>query len=95
MRKCIQCECRLGRDDLLRKESRGMEAARVSMGLDGLFFRYYCCPRCGRDHVFLEVIPLPGEAGSELAIRKESLRQMVAEIRRYRTTFVVAERSPI
>ena len=95
MRKCIQCECRLGRDDLLKRESRGMEAARVSMGLDGLFFRYYSCPRCGRDHVFLEVVPLPGEAGTQFAIRKESLRQMVAEMQRYRTTFIVAEQSSI
>ena len=95
MRKCIQCECRLGRDDLLKRESRGMEAARVSMGLDGLFFRYYSCPRCGRDHVFLEVVPLPGEADTEVASRKESLRQMVAEMQRYRTTFIVAEQSSI
>lgn len=65
------------------------------MGLDGLLFRYYSCPRCGRDHVFLEVVPLPGEADTELASRKESLQQMVAEIQRYRTTFVVAEPTSI
>jgi hypothetical protein len=95
MRKCIHCQNRLGPDDLLAKETRRMEVARVSMGLEGIVFRYYSCPRCGHDLVYLEMFPLPGESQQDLDVRRESLTLTVLEVRRSRTSIIVAEQSII
>jgi hypothetical protein len=68
-----------------------MEAARVSVGLEGVWFRYYTCPRCGHDHVFLEVAPLPGETGCEIDNRRAALARAAREVRVLETTVLVVE----
>jgi hypothetical protein len=60
--------------------------------LEGIRFHYDSCPRCGHDHVFLEMALLPGESRQDLDERKETLTRTVAEVRRYRTSIIVAER---
>jgi hypothetical protein len=91
MRVCVCCQRRLGQEDLLDRESKRMEQARVSMGLEGVRFRYYTCPRCGHDHVFLEIVPLPGETSEELHCRKKELATDVEDVRAFRTTVLVVE----
>ncbi len=91
MRVCICCMHRLGPEDRLERESHDMEAARTSAGLEGVCFQYYTCGRCGHDHVFLEIAPLPGETGLELRQRKTALTQAAEEVRVVRTTVLVVE----
>jgi hypothetical protein len=90
---CVSCHRSLGQADLLDGESQFMEAARLSMGLDGVCFRYYTCPRCGHDNVFLEVAPLPGETGEDFRGRKAALARDVQEVRALRTTILVVEQA--
>jgi hypothetical protein len=89
MRTCVACHRSLGHADLLDSESQFMEAARLSMGLDGVCFRYYTCPRCGHDHVFLEVTALPGETGQEFQGRKEALARDLRDVTALRTSILV------
>jgi hypothetical protein len=82
----------LNADDLLDRESQGMEADRVQAGLDGVCFRYYTCPRCGHDQVFLEIIPLSGETRPDLSRRKEILARDIEGFHVPDTTVLVVER---
>jgi hypothetical protein len=91
MRECVSCQRRLGEQDLLVRECLNMEEARVSSGLEGVRFRYYSCPRCGEDHVFLEVVPLPGETGQDVRGRKAALTRATGEVRAFRTRVLVVE----
>ena len=91
MRTCINCQRRLSDGDILDGQSQRMEAARISVGLEGVFFRYYSCPRCGHDHVFLEVAPLPEETCHDFRARKEAMVQSVREVRALQTTVLVVE----
>jgi hypothetical protein len=91
MKVCICCMHRLGPDDVLETESRNMEAARTSIGLEGVRFRYYSCGRCGHDHVFLEVAPLPSETPPDREQRTAALARAAREVRVVRTTVLVVE----
>jgi hypothetical protein len=91
MRVCNSCQRRLGHESLLDVQSERMEAARLSVGLEGVRFRYYTCPQCGQDHVFLEVVPLPDESCQDFVGRKAALAQIAQEVRALRTTIVVVE----
>jgi hypothetical protein len=91
MKVCVNCLHRLRHEDLLDRETQNMEASRTSLGLEGVCFRYYTCPRCGHDHVFLETFQLPGESRQDLLDRKEALAQTVQEVGAERTTVLVVE----
>jgi hypothetical protein len=56
--------------------------------LEGLRFRYYSCPRCGYDDVFLDLIPLPGETMEECERRRRELAEALAR-RRFEQAAVV------
>ncbi len=91
MRVCVNCLHRLGNQDLLDEESERMEAARADLGLEGVCFRYYSCPHCGHDHVFLETFALPGESQKDLQGRQEALARAVREVRAAQTTMLIVE----
>jgi hypothetical protein len=91
MRVCMGCMRRLRQADLLVKESLDMEAARDSLGLEGVCFRYYTCASCGYDHVFLEVFPLPGETRQDVDCRKALLAEAAQGMIAVRTTFLVVD----
>ena len=93
MKVCVWCQRRLSEEDLLVRECRRMEAARESTGLEGVRFRYFSCPRCGHDHVFLEVIQLPGESRRDFDDRKEALTRAAQETHGLRTTVLVVEQN--
>jgi hypothetical protein len=91
MRVCISCQRRLGEDDFLADTSRRMEADRISLGLEGVSFRFYSCPHCGHDHVFLEAVRLPGETRWDFQNRIEALTRAAQEIEVAETTILVVE----
>jgi hypothetical protein len=91
VRVCINCQRRLSDEDLLERQSERMEAARISVGLHGVCFRYYSCPRCGHDLVFLEVAALPQENDADFALRKAALIQAAQDVKARRTTVLVVE----
>ena len=91
MRTCINCQYRLGEADLLDVQSQRMEAERISVGLEGVYFRYYTCPRCSHDHVFLEVVRLRGESNHDFRGRKKALTRAAQETKAAQTTILVVE----
>jgi hypothetical protein len=86
---CCACQTKLGRIAVLEEQSQDMEAARRAFGLEGVRFRYYCCPRCDHDNVFLMLIPLPGETHEQLGERKSALAAEIGSVTAWRTTVVV------
>jgi Zn ribbon nucleic-acid-binding protein len=91
MRICVNCGHRLRSGDLLENQSWDMEEARVSAGLERVCFRYYTCPQCGHDHVFLEVAPTPKETPEHFRARREALAQAAQDIQRAQTSILVVE----
>jgi hypothetical protein len=71
-----------------------METARVALGVEGVRFRYYSCPRCGHDHVFVEILALPGETPHDLRSRQEVLARAAQEVRALDTTIIVVAPCP-
>jgi hypothetical protein len=72
-RHCTQCRHAFTERDLAREQTRGMEADRKALGLRGLTFRYYTCPECGQDDIFLDLTPLAGESAEDYRRRHEEL----------------------
>jgi hypothetical protein len=91
MKVCVHCLRRLSNENLLVRESLGMEEARASLGLHGVRFRYYSCSRCGHDSVFLEIVRLPGDTHQDLRARKDAMNQAAREFRAPHTTVLVVE----
>jgi hypothetical protein len=90
MRICTYCQRKLDNHALLERECRDLEAARREQGLEGLRFRYYNCPRCGHDSLFLVVFALPWEAAEDFASRERDLKTVVDELAFCRTSIVIA-----
>jgi hypothetical protein len=91
MKVCVNCQRRLGPEHLLSEESQKMESARIAVGLQGVYFRYYSCPRCGHDHIFLETEQMPGENEEDFRARMAALAGAVQEVDSERTTVLVVE----
>lgn len=72
-RHCTRCQRPFTKHDLARERTRDMEADRKTAGLRGLAFRYYSCPACGQDEIFLELAPLPGESATDFHRRHKEL----------------------
>ncbi len=68
-----------------------MEAEWISAGLEGVCFRYYSCPRCAHDHVYLELGRFADENGSDFEFRKPVLVKADQTVRALRTTVLVVE----
>jgi hypothetical protein len=68
-----------------------MEAERVALDLEGVCFRYYRCPRCGHDHVFLEVVPVLGESDKAFQDRRNALSAAAKEAQVNEATIFVVE----
>lgn len=66
--------------DLARAESKGMEAERKALGLQGVLFRYYVCPQCGYADIFVDVRPLPGEPAEAFQDRWDELEATVRQL---------------
>jgi hypothetical protein len=82
----------LTRPDLLKERSRDMEAERRALGLHDIRFRYFACPRCGFDDVFLDVIALADESPDDFRSRRRELETLVRDLHAVATEVVVTER---
>jgi hypothetical protein len=91
MKWCDHCQRRLTEKDLLERESQCMEAERAALDLEGVRFRYYSCPHCGHDNLFLEIVQLPGETGQDRLCRKEALAVAAQEVKVVKSTIRVIE----
>jgi hypothetical protein len=67
-RKCTRCRKVYTPREFARAETKGMEAERRALGLQGVLFRYYGCSACGHADIFVEILRLPGE--TEVAFRR-------------------------
>jgi hypothetical protein len=79
-RHCAFCERPFEAKDLAKETSKGMEAERKRLGLEGVLFRYYTCPVCGHDAIFVDVRPLPGEPEEDFRERRRQLEAVVTEL---------------
>jgi len=68
-----------------------MEAERRAKGLETFRFRYYTCPSCGYDDVFLDVVALPGESPENLHRRTKDLERLARKLHAERTEVIVHE----
>jgi len=62
MRECSQCRRTYTAQDFVKEESKGMEAERKALALEGVRFLYYTCPDCKHADIFVDVHPLEGES---------------------------------
>jgi len=93
MRWCNHCQCKLTEHDLLERECQNMEAERASLDLKGVQFRYYSCPHCGHDNLFLEVVQLPGETFRDRLTRKQALTVAAQDLKVVKSTIRVVEQA--
>jgi hypothetical protein len=79
----------------LRKEaSRELEAERKALHLEGFVFRCYDCAECGTADIFVDVLPLEGEADEDFRARRDELESMIGRLDREGTDVVLVERHP-
>jgi hypothetical protein len=88
-RHCASCERLFEAKDLAKEESKGMEAERKRLGLEGVLFRYYTCPACGHDAIFVDVRPLEGELPEVFRERRRQLEAVVTGLHAERVKVVI------
>ena len=94
IRVCSKCEKQLTPQELCREESKGMEAERKSLGLQGVLFRYYTCAGCGTADIFVDVLTLEGESEADFQQRRGELEAVVRQLHSEQTAVVLVERRP-
>jgi FAD/FMN-containing dehydrogenase len=80
MRACTCCRKTFVPRELLREESKGMEAERKARGLEGVLFRYYACSACGHADIFVDVHPLDGETDEAFQARRDELETAARQL---------------
>jgi hypothetical protein len=91
-RNCTHCQAPFSGRDLAKAESKEMEHERKLRGLHGVRFLYYTCARCGRDDIFVEVYPMPGETSEQLHQRREELEATARQLTADRVEVVVTQK---
>ena len=92
LRECTRCHRPFTPQDLARRESKGMEAERKALGLQGVLFRYYTCPQCGQADIFLDIHPLQGETSEAFRQRRDELEATVHQLHSDQVDVVVREK---
>jgi hypothetical protein len=93
MRACTCCRKTFVPRELLREESKGMEAERKALGLEGVLFRYYVCSACGHADIFVDVLPLDGEDEEKFRARRDELERAVRQLHGEGVEVVITERA--
>ena len=88
-RTCTRCARSFEPGDLVKSESKNMEAERKAAGLDGVRFLYYRCPACEVDDVFVDILPVEGEPAADYHSRRETMEVAVRTLHADRTDYVV------
>jgi hypothetical protein len=93
-RHCTNCDRPFSARDLARQVSRGMEAERRALGLQGVLFRYYDCPACGQADIFVDVSRLPDEEEGDFCRRRYALEEAVRGLHGDQVEVVLSEKPP-
>ncbi|HEV3257330.1 MAG TPA: hypothetical protein VG013_10655 [Gemmataceae bacterium] len=93
-RECTHCHRPFTPQDLAREESKGMEAERKTLGLQGVLFRYYSCPQCRSADIFVDVRALEGESPEAFHRRRDDLEAAVKQLHADQVAVVVTEKPP-
>jgi hypothetical protein len=93
-RNCLCCHKLLTPQELCKEETKGMEAERKALGLEGVLFRYYHCAGCGTDDIFVDLHPLEGESDENFRARRAELEAAVRKVHVERTKLALVERYP-
>ena len=80
MRTCSHCGKAFTPQELSREDSKGLEAERKALGLEGVLFRYYTCSACGYADIFVDVHPLDGESEEDFRRRREELEATLQQL---------------
>ena len=94
LRSCSVCHNPLMPHELRKAETRGMEATRKALGLQGVVFRFYTCSRCGTDDIFLDMRPLDGENDAAFQARRDGLEEAIRDTHLEHAAVVIVERHP-
>jgi hypothetical protein len=92
LRKCSKCHKEFTPQELAREETKGMEAERKALGLQGVLFRFYTCSACGTADIFVEILPLEGESDEAFRRRREELESTIRGLRGDGVDVVVVEK---
>jgi hypothetical protein len=92
-RKCSHCQKDFTPQELSREESRGLEAERKALNLEGVLFRYYTCSGCGYADIFVDVHPLDGESEETFHRRRDELETTIRQLHGEKVEVVLVERS--
>jgi hypothetical protein len=93
-RKCSHCHKEYTRQELAREETKGMEAERKALGLQGVLFRYYTCSACGRADIFVDVHRLPEETEDDFLRRRDELEAAINQVHGKGVAAVLVEKEP-
>ena len=80
LRTCSHCGKEFTPQELSREDSKGLEAERKALGLEGVLFRYYTCSACAQADIFVDVLPLESESEKEFNQRREQLEATVKQL---------------
>jgi hypothetical protein len=92
LRACTNCHKTFTPRELSREETKGMEAERKALGLQGILFRYYRCSACDHVDIFLDLHALPGETDEDFRRRRQELEQVVRELHADQVNLVLVEK---
>src|SRR5690242_20655181 len=92
MRACSHCGKEFTPQELSREDSKGLEAERKALGLEGVLFRYYTCSACNYADIFVDVHPLEGESEEAFNRRREELEATIKQMEGEGVEIVVCNR---
>jgi len=92
LRQCTNCSRLFTALDLVKDESKGMEAERKALGLKGVRFLYYLCPACDFADVFIDIHPLADEPDDVFRARRAGLEDAIRHVHAEKTAVVLCER---
>ena len=92
IRKCSHCGKEFTPLELSREDSKGLEAERKALGLEGVLFRYYSCVACGQADIFVDICPLDGEFEEDFRQRQKELEAAVQQLEGEGVEVVVSAR---
>jgi hypothetical protein len=90
-RECEHCRRPFTPADFVKEESEHMEADRKALGLEGVRFRYYRCPGCGHDAIFLDLLHRDGETDADFQKRRGELEAAVREVHARQVDVILRE----
>ena len=80
MRMCSHCGKEFTPQELSREDSKGLEAERKALGLEGVLFRYYTCSACDCADIFVDILPLDSEFEEDFRRRREELEATLQQL---------------